>query len=52
MKKLIALLLVTLLALTGAAFAEEATEELNTDITVGFCPMDLSNNFFANIRCV
>lgn len=49
MKKLIALLLVMLLALTGAAFAEEATEELNTDITVGFCPMDLSNNFFANI---
>lgn len=45
MKKLIALLLATLMLFASAAFAEE----LNTDITVGFCPMDLSNNFFANI---
>jgi len=45
MKKLVALLLVALMVITSAAFAEG----LNTDITVGFCPMDLSNNFFANI---
>ena len=45
MKKLVSLLLVALMVLSFSAFAEE----LNTDITVGFCPMDLSNNFFAAI---
>jgi ribose transport system substrate-binding protein len=46
MKKIVSLLLVMLLVLVCPfAFAEE----LKTDITVGFCPMDLSNNFFANI---
>ncbi|MEG1515923.1 MAG: sugar ABC transporter substrate-binding protein [Clostridia bacterium] len=45
MRKLVALLLVALLVLGFTASAQEP----NTDITVGFCPMDLSNNFFAAI---
>ncbi len=45
MKKLVTLLLVALMAFGMVATAEE----MNTDITVGFCPMDLSNNFFAAI---
>lgn len=46
MKKIVSLVLAMVLVLACSfAFAEE----LNTDITVGFCPMDLSNNFFANI---
>ena len=44
MKKLVTLLLVSLMV-----FGVAAASEQNTNITVGFCPMDLSNNFFASI---
>lgn len=37
-------------AASGPSEANASSVEItNTDITVGFCPMDLSNNFFANI---